>query len=97
MLGLIILVGITGWLGYDRKVWWTPAAAAVVFAVLQVVIYQGTAEAWRFEVGLPARSPELLVLGAVVQDLIVGYAAYGVGYAIGKSTGGSHGGSSGGR
>ena len=62
---------------------------AVVFAVLQVVIYQGTAGAWRFEAGLPARSPEILMLGAVIQNLVVGYAAYGIGYAIGKASGGS--------
>ena len=34
------------------------------------------------------------MLGAVIQNLVVGYAAYGIGYAIGKASGGSdaHGG-----
>lgn len=88
MLGLIILVVVAGWLGYERKVWWIPAAVAVVFAVIQFVIHQGTAGAWRIEAGLPARSPEILMLGAVIQNLVVGYAAYGIGYAIGKASGG---------
>lgn len=97
MLGLIILVAVTGWLGYDRKDWWIPAAVAIAFAVLQVAIYQGTAGAWRFEAGLPARSPEILMLGAVIQNLIIGYAAYGVGYAIRRASGGGNGSSSGAR
>ena len=95
MLGLVILVAVTGWLGYARKVWWMPAVAAVVFAVLQVAIYQGTAGAWRFEAGLSARSPEIIALVAVIQNFVIGYAAYGIGYAIAKASGGSGGGSSG--
>ena len=91
MLGLIILVVVAGWLGYERKTWWVPAAVAVVFAVVQVAVYQGTGGAWRFEAGLPGRSPEILMLGAVIQNLVVGYAGYGVGYAIGKASSGTDG------
>jgi hypothetical protein len=82
ILGLFVLAA--GYLGYQRREWWMPAAVAAGFVVLQLVVYSGTGGAWRHDAGLQALPVGPLALSTLAVDLVVAYIAYGAGVVLAK-------------